>query len=270
MANQINITVILLLLAVSSQCQELVATEEGGRYGFFVKKKMVLDFQYDTIDQQFNGNYAVRKDGKWGLVSTDGTESIPCKYDFLYAATSRLYMASHEGLMGVVDSKGSVVLDFLYDKIDHVEEDTQALVRYQGKWCIYDHGTFDHDPEHFIFNTPEIKPMFPGCQQFTAPDAEKKDCAETKMRQSIYQNIKYPAKARENGIQGQVLVRFVVTRQGEVENPVIVSGIGGGCDEEVLRVVNEMPNWIPATQDGINVAAKYTMPVKFMLGNIRG
>jgi len=270
MGNHINITVILLLLAVSSQCQELVAKEEGGQYGFFMKKKMVLDFQYDTIDQQFNGNYAVRRDGKWGLVSPLGIESIPCKYDFLYAATSRLYMASHEGLMGVVDGKGGVVLYFLFDKIDHVEEDTQALVRYQGKWCIYDHGTFEYDPEHFIFNTPEIKPMFPGCEASTGTNAEKRDCADKKLGQYIAQNIKYPAKARETGIQGQVIVRFVVTRQGKVENPVIVSGIGGGCDEEVLRVVNEMPNWIPATQDGINVAAKYTMPVKFMLGNLRG
>lgn len=270
MANHINITVIFLLLAVSSQCQELVAKEEGGLYGFFMKKKMLLDFQYDSIDQQYNGNYAVRRDGKWGLVSTTGIESIPCKYDFLYSSTYRRYMASYEGLMGVVDSTGSVVLDFLFDMIDHVEKDTSALVKYQGKWCIYDHGAFDYDPEHFIFDTPEIMPMFPGCQQSTAPDAEKKDCADAKMRQCIYQNIKYPAKARENGIQGQVIVRFEVTRQGKIENPVIFRGLGGGCNEEVLRVINEMPDWIPAMQDGTNVASRYTMPVKFILGNIRG
>lgn len=270
MANHINTTIFFLLLAVTSQCQDLIIKEEGGLYGFFVKKKMVLDFQYDSIDQQFNGDYAVRRDGKWGLVSPLGIESIPCKYDFLYAATSSLYMASHEGLMGVVDSKGSVVLDFLFDKIDHVEVDTQALVRYQGQWCLYDHGTFDYNPDHFIFYTPEIMPMFPGCQQSTTTIAEVKQCADEKMYKYIFAKIKYPAKARENGIQGQVIVRFVVTREGVIENPVIVRRVGGGCDEEVLRMVNEMPNWIPAMQDGINVAAKFTMPVKFILGNLRG
>lgn len=270
MNKNIYIMAILMLMALSSQCQELVAKEEGGRYGFFMKKKMVLDFQYDTIDQQNNGNYAVRRDGKWGLVSTTGIESIPCKYDFLYSTTYRRYMASYEGLMGVVDSTGGVVLDFLFDKIDHVEKDTLALVKYQGKWCIYDHGAFEYDPEHFIFDTPEIMPMFPGCLQYAGVDSVARDCANNKMYKHIFENIRYPAKARENGIQGQVIVRFIVSRQGEILDPVIVRSVGGGCDEEVLRVVNGMPNWIPGKQDGIPVETRFTMPVKFILGNHRG
>jgi TonB family protein len=266
MHKHFNIIIILLLLAVSSQSQDLIPKEKDGLYGFFEKKKMVLDFQYDTIDQQFNGTYAVRKGGKWGLVSTTGTESIPCRYDFLYSTLYSRYMVSYNGLMGVVDSTGAVVIDFLFDKIDHVEEDTQALVRYQGKWCMYDKGTFGYDVDQFVFNTPEIMPMFPGCQPSSGPAAEVKDCADEKMYQHIFEKIRYPAEARENGIQGQVIVSFIVSRQGEIQNPAILRGIGGGCNEEVLHVVNEMPNWIPGTQDGIPVATRFIMPVKFKLG----
>lgn len=249
MANHINITVILLLLAVSSQCQELVATEEGGRYGFFVKKKMVLDFQYDTIDQQFNGNYAVRKDGKWGLVSTNGIESIPCKYDFLYSATYRLYMASKDGLTGVMDSTGNVVLDFLFDESTHVEEDTQALVKYQGKWCWYKNGVYDYDDE-FIFQRPDTLPLFPGCQKETDSYEELRSCANETMYLYIFNHLNYPSEARRKRIQGQVIVQFKVTTEGVIQDPVIRRGLGGGCNEEVLRMVNGMPNWIPAVQDG--------------------
>jgi protein TonB len=172
--------------------------------------------------------------------------------------------------MGVMDSTGNVVLDFLFDKIDHVEKDTQALVKYQGKWCIYDKGDFDFDAEQFVFNTPEVMPMFPGCQQSPDPNAAKKDCADEKMYQYIFEKIRYPANARENGIQGQVIVSFIVSSEGEIQNPVILRGIGGGCNEEVLRVINAMPNWIPAVHDGKNVATKFTMPVKFVLASRKG
>jgi len=78
-------------------------------------------------------------------------------------------------------------------------------------------------------------------------------------------NLRYPAKARAAGIQGIVFVSFVVEKDGSITNPHILRGIGHGCDEEVIRIVEAMPNWIPARHRGQAVRVQFTMPVRFVL-----
>lgn len=78
-------------------------------------------------------------------------------------------------------------------------------------------------------------------------------------------NIKYPQIARETGIEGTVYIRFVVNEKGKVCETSVLRGIGGGCDEEALRVVNIMPDWKPGRQNGNAVRVEYNMPVKFTL-----
>lgn len=80
-------------------------------------------------------------------------------------------------------------------------------------------------------------------------------------------NIRYPVEARNKNIQGTVEYRFTVEADGKVTSVEIVSGIGGGCDEEVLRVVALMPTWKPATKGGKPVRSTMVLPVKFSLSN---
>ncbi len=81
----------------------------------------------------------------------------------------------------------------------------------------------------------------------------------------IARNIKYPAMARESGIQGRVFVNFVVEPNGSVSNVKILRGIGGGCDEEAIRVVEAMPKWTPGRQRGKAVRVSFNLPVRFTL-----
>jgi TonB family protein len=81
----------------------------------------------------------------------------------------------------------------------------------------------------------------------------------------ISENIKYPEKAKKEKIQGRVFVSFVVEKSGKVTNVSILRGIGGGCDEESLRVVSEMPIWKPGLQDGKPVRVQFNLPIKFAL-----
>ena len=81
----------------------------------------------------------------------------------------------------------------------------------------------------------------------------------------LSENIKYPAMARENGIEGTVHIAFVIGKDGSVTGAKVLRGIGGGCNEEALRVVKSMPKWIPAKQKNKPVKVKYTLPVKFKL-----
>ena len=77
--------------------------------------------------------------------------------------------------------------------------------------------------------------------------------------------IRYPAAASEAGIEGRVCIQFVVNEDGSVSNATVVRGIGGGCDEEALRIVNAMPKWKPGKQNGSPVKVFFTLPIKFML-----
>jgi protein TonB len=105
--------------------------------------------------------------------------------------------------------------------------------------------------EQEIFQIVEEMPSFPGGDQ--------------KMLEYIAKNIKYPQIARESGIQGRVFISFVVEPDGSVSNVKVLRGIGGGCDEEAMRVVKSMPKWKPGKQRGKPVRVSYNLPVNFRL-----
>lgn len=118
--------------------------------------------------------------------------------------------------------------------------------------------------EDIVFSTPEIAPRFPGCEELDNA-SERSQCAQEKLFEFIFQNIKYPTEAKEKAIEGTVFVKFDVDKDGSILNPEVKRGIGGGCDEEVLRFVKTMPKWIPGTQNGRPVKAQFNLPVKFKL-----
>lgn len=83
---------------------------------------------------------------------------------------------------------------------------------------------------------------------------------------ALQKNIRYPEMARKAGIEGRVIVQFIVNEEGEVENPRVIRGIGGGCDEEALRAVSNAL-FKPGRQRGIPVRVQYSLPVIFKLQN---
>ena len=102
-----------------------------------------------------------------------------------------------------------------------------------------------------IFTIVEEMPDFPGGTQ--------------KLADYLAKNIKYPQMARESGIQGRVFISFVVETDGSVSNVNVMRSLGGGCDEEAVRVVKSMPKWKPGKQRGKPVRVSYILPVNFKL-----
>jgi len=78
-------------------------------------------------------------------------------------------------------------------------------------------------------------------------------------------NIKYPKQAKKKGIHGRVFVNFTVEEDGSITNAKLLRGIGGGCDEESIRVVEAMPKWIPGEHEGKKVRVSFNVPIKFVL-----
>jgi TonB family protein len=85
------------------------------------------------------------------------------------------------------------------------------------------------------------------------------------MLKFLHDRMQYPATAQEAGIKGTVFVQFVVSKTGTISNAKILRGIGGGCDEEAINVVKQMPKWIPGRQNGQAVPVMFQIPVKFQL-----
>ena len=107
--------------------------------------------------------------------------------------------------------------------------------------------------------------MFPGCEDQGLGKDEMKACAEKKMLEYIYGNVKYPAIARENGVEGKAIISFVVERDGSITDAKVLRGPAAGISEEALRVVNSFPKWIPGKQRGNAVRVAFTLPVVFKL-----
>ena len=78
-------------------------------------------------------------------------------------------------------------------------------------------------------------------------------------------NLKYPAGAKAKGVEGRVLVQFVVTEDGSVGAAKLIRGIQKDMDEEALRIISQMPKWKPGKQNGRPVRVYYTLPVIFKL-----
>ncbi len=78
-------------------------------------------------------------------------------------------------------------------------------------------------------------------------------------------NLNYPAAARENNIQGRVILSFVIEKDGTLSQIKVVQGIGGGCDDEAIRVLKKAPKWTPGRQNGQAVRVQFTLPIYFKL-----
>jgi periplasmic protein TonB len=102
-----------------------------------------------------------------------------------------------------------------------------------------------------IFEYTTVKPTFP-------------DGLNALMKY-LSNNINYPNLARESNIQGKVVVQFVVSPDGSVDMVKVLRGIGGGCDEEAVRVVKQMPKWLPGLNNGVPVNVRFTLPINFSL-----
>ena len=105
--------------------------------------------------------------------------------------------------------------------------------------------------EDTVYQIVEEMPQFPG--------------GENALMDYVAKNVVYPEEAKEKEIQGRVFIGFVVEKDGSIGEVKVLRGIGGGCDEEAVRVIKGMPKWKPGMQKGKPVRVSYMMPINFKL-----
>ena len=149
-------------------------------------------------------------------------------------------------IIEIVENETEVTTDIEVD----VEANQETVVQEWIPPAIIEQED-EEEEEEPVFVVVESMPEFPG--------------GEVARLQYLSENLQYPTLAREAGISGAVYVSFVVEKDGQISNIRILRGIGGGCDEEALRVVSEMPKWIPGRQRNIPVRVQFNMPIRFIL-----
>jgi len=102
-----------------------------------------------------------------------------------------------------------------------------------------------------VFTVVEEMPTFPG--------------GTGKFYEYVSRNLEYPVKAKKAAVEGRVILRFVVGVEGDISNVEVLRGIGFGCDEEAVRVIQSSPKWIPGKQRGRSVKVSVTVPLSFRL-----
>jgi protein TonB len=148
----------------------------------------------------------------------------------------------------------TTVIEIVEDDVE-IEDDIEIDVEADQETEVQDYVPVEEpeeeEEETQIFQVVETMPTFPGG-----------DAARIKYLQN---NLKYPTMARESGIQGKVFVTFVVEKDGSITDVKVLRGIGGGCDEEAVRVIKNMPKWKPGKQRGKPVRVQFNMPIVFKL-----
>jgi len=147
----------------------------------------------------------------------------------------------------------TTIIEIVEDDVE-IEDEIEIDVEDDQETEMIDYEPIEEDDEEEeaqIFTVVESMPGFPG--------------GEAARIRYLNENIKYPQMARESGIQGRVFVTFVVEKNGEVTDVRVLRGIGGGCDEEAVRVIKNMPNWNAGKQRGKPVRVQFNMPILFKL-----
>ncbi|MCD4696695.1 MAG: energy transducer TonB [Bacteroidales bacterium] len=147
----------------------------------------------------------------------------------------------------------TTVIEIVEDEME-IEDDIEIDVEADQETEVEEYipeAAEEEEEEATIFTVVESMPAYPGG-----------DAARMKY---LYDNIEYPQMARESGIQGRVFVTFVVERDGHITDVRVLRGIGGGCDEEAIRVIKNMPDWVPGKQRGKPVRVQFNMPILFKL-----
>ena len=142
-------------------------------------------------------------------------------------------------------NKGISHFKIVYDKCS---SDSTVIYIFEDK---NDYSVVVVDSLSPVFTIVEEMPYFVG--------------GETKRNEYMANNIVYPDYAIKKRIQGTVYISFIIAIDGSVTNVKVLRGIGGGCDEEAMRVVREMPKWIPGRQNGKPVRVLFNMPIYFKL-----
>lgn len=206
-----------------------------------------------------------------GMASADGTESLVTPVENVFKITGKVVDArSGAPIAGatvcirgthsvtMTDKEGAFLLegkagDLLLVSFKDMQPAQVVVSEQQQDYTIMLHleQPVAEKNEEVVFSVVEQMPAFPGGMQA--------------LMQFLGENIKYPEVARKAKVEGRVVVKFVVDREGYIKSPAVIRSLTPELDAEAIRVISAMPQWTPGKQRGKVVAVSYVIPVMFQL-----
>lgn len=227
------------------------------------------------------------KDADYYRVVFTATKDPEMKIEERYAPNNRLKMATYTRNFYSLEYDSSYVT--FTDKGDTLDAGAYDKGMGKGEWRHFYPGTHSlrsivipkgdniHECTSY-YRSGKVKRyipnlIFPNNGMCYDEDGTQIECtpyfkppkSAVDISQFLEENLKYPEKARLHGIQGRVIIKFVVSDDGSISNLHVVHGIGGGCDEEAMRVLSLMPKWEPGMTDDEPIQTFFTLPIAFKL-----
>lgn len=241
-------------------CLVLSQTSTGYKHGVIGdNNKIYLPIQYNYITPLYHkskkGPLIVTKGDKQALYTLEGEALTGFEYDLIEIQIKRnLPIPAKKGeFYGYINQDGKQLIPFRYSKASNFFKN-KAKVTLKGKPYDIDvsgkliHSIVDKEMVYVIVDEPAI------------PKGGIKA-----MYNHIARNLKYPTLAKKKKIEGLVTIEVIIERNGSLTNMKIIKSIGGGCDEEAMRVIKNLPKWHPAKYRGLPVRTKHRIPVMFQL-----
>jgi TonB family protein len=263
--------------------------KSNGTFSFKQKGNVKAEWGFAVVSELYTGRYV--KDGK-SLALTFNKSSYNSTISFTISDQIKSKMASNPSLKSKMDaslnqakSEMKQKLAMNFEKLAAIGLPCQISLlndRYLEFTWGKDFITFSkkgHNDKSPYDLEAELKAIFPETNSSSeANDKENDEYADvyeqveempefpggmSECMKFLGKSIKYPKISQENGVQGKVIVKFIVNEDGSISNAKVVSGVDPYLDAEAIRVIGTMPRWKPGKQRGVNVRVKYTMPITF-------
>ena len=246
-----------------------ITVKKNGLYGLVDSCwNLVMPFKFKNELSAVDNNHFLTDlgDGIKGLVDLNGKILFKAPFDWVFSHGNGIYSGNsydskdRNKIVGFADIYGNTTLTKeeyatmqRWNKQREEEERIAAEKRKaeSEKRKASSATTVAFDGEEEVFITVEEPPRFPG--------------GDSALYMYLCMNLSYPDAARENKIEGKVVVLFVVEKDGSVSNVRVLRDIGGGCGEAAVEVVKNMPRWEPGRQAGKAIRTQFSLPLKFEL-----
>ena len=249
-----------------------ITVKKNGLYGLVDSCwNLVMPFKFKNELSAVDNNHFLTDlgDGIKGLVDLNGKILFKTPFDWVFSHGNGIYSGNSYGdrknkIVGFADIYGNTTLTkeeyATMQRWNKQREEKERIAAEKRKAQAENKSTnqqlnksttITFDGEEEVFVVVEEPPRFPG--------------GDSAMYMYLCMNLSYPDAARENKIEGMVVVLFVVEKDGSVSNVRVLRDIGGGCGEAAVEVVKNMPRWEPGRQAGKAIRTQFSLPLKFEL-----
>ncbi len=291
---------ITLCFFTTTSAQDIFPKKKGGKYIYINNEgEQVFDVTFTEAKRFYNGRAAVLNN-KWGFIDKTGNYIIPEKYDDVQSfrdsityveedstfyfinlqgetisdiydgieKNDKFYIVEKNQTFGILDHKAQILIDVELEKFGGYYKEEFTIYK-DGKWGSWSEGKYNFNDSTLFYSNIEVVDQMPLFKKSCISGEDKKairKCNGKEIYQIVFENVKYPPIARENGIEGVTYARFVIDKKGQIQDLEMIKG-HDLLIKESERVIQEyLSQWeVPASIEGEPTNFVFVLPIRYRL-----